>query len=397
MKRSGFTLIEIMISLAIFLTLMGMIGNVFFRTSRITNQSLAMLELFQKAESINKHLEYDFLSLQQTCALHYDETNRALTFMAAKPHDPAQDGDFFTQEKWHGNDLEWIRWRWNPTTGVVDRGNSRTSTIKKVQLIVNRDISSRKIHENNRRAIPQRDYLYFVGRGNVYTGTTFNGPYASKQQIFENFTAVSANQPGSGHADIRFRLEDAFENVRTLGVLGDADPVDNVYAVRNPDGRTYNKDYANLIGDSDDKYYPNQIAPLSEDTEFFHIELLKRDGITPIASADDDDTINDNGASNPTIDIKGIELNMRNPANQLAKRPAFVNIYYLLHDMPNDIPGVTTDNLLQELRDQVIADSSLTHSDIVVDLNNRRQALYGLIEFNGFNALIISKSIKLPH
>ena len=393
MKSNAFTLIEILITLAIFLTLMGMIGNVFFRSSRVTDQSLAVLELYQKAEGINKFLEEDFGSLQPTCAIHIDEEDATVTFMRSALRQPEQDGDFFTMEHWRGHDLEWVRWQWDYQRGSVSRGQTRADTDSKVQHIVQRDISSNRVHENNRKAMPQQRYIYFEGRGPIRSGTTFDGGIKAKQQVFRRLLSVAGNQPSSGHADIRFRNEHAYEHVRTLGVCGDDTVIADIYAVRNPDGKTYNKDRANLLGDADD--YPNQVAPLASEIEFFYIQLTKRDGLTEITIADDDDTLDDNSSSNPTIDINGIELSTRDNG-QLRKRPAFANVVYLLHDMPHDLPGVTSDNLLQELRDQVLADTSLGSSDIFTDAQNRRQALYELIEQNGFNALIISKSIRLP-
>ena len=396
MRKDGFTLIEILITLAIFLTLMGMIGNVFFRSSRVTDQSLAVLELYQKAEGINKFLEQDFGALQQTCALHVDPANNTLTFMRSALRRPEQDGDNFTMEFWRGHDLEWVRWSWDHAVGSVHRGQTRADTDPNVQHIVNRDISANRVHENNRKAMPQQHYIYFEGRGTVETGTSFTGGIKTRQQVFRRLLAVSGNQSGSGQADIRFRNEQAHENIRSLGVCGDDTPLANVYAVRNPDGKTFNKDRANLLGDSADQYYPNQVAPLANEIEYFYIELTKRDGVTQLSTADDDDTLDDNGSSDPTIDISGIELSNRDNG-QLRKRPAFANIIYLLHDMPHDIPGVNADSLLQELRDQVQGNASLNSSNAFVDAQNRRQELYNLIEQNGFNALIISKSIRLPH
>ena len=198
MKRQAFTLIEILITLAIFLTLMGMIGNVFFRSSRVTEQSLAVLELYQKAEGINKFLEQDFGSLQQTCALHIDEVNNSLTFMRSALRQPEQDGDFFTMERWRGHDLEWVRWQWDSQAGMVSRGETRADLDSKVQHIVQRDISNNRVHENNRKAIPQQHYIYFEGRGAMHNGTNFDGPIKSKQQIFRRLLSVNGNQPSSG-------------------------------------------------------------------------------------------------------------------------------------------------------------------------------------------------------
>ncbi|NRA37573.1 MAG: prepilin-type N-terminal cleavage/methylation domain-containing protein [Planctomycetes bacterium] len=397
MKNYAFTLIEILVSMTIFMSILALVGNVFYRTNKVTRQSLSVLELFQRAEGVNRLLVADFEYIMQTCALHIDtdEDIKTITFMSSMLHDPVKDGDGHSFEKKRHHAAQWIRWHWDNTTGTIKRARSRPTDWSFSQDL-RRDQLSRELHKNNVKPTPQQHYVYFEGDSKIAEASDFRNPRRTKHQVCEGSVMPAYGSPDYyNDIDMRFRHEYSNYYLATLPLVGDntAKVSNGVYAVRNPDGLSYNKDKAYLVGADNNTHYPSQLADVTIRIEMFSVELLKRDAVTAITVADDDDTISDDDDS---IDISGLNLNVRSDP-QYAKRPQFANIAYLLHDVPGDVYADNSNEfLIDALRNQVLADSSLDDVDVNVQTGKRRQALYDLIEENGYNAVVVFRSIKMP-
>ncbi len=396
MNNRGFTLIEILVAMTIFMTMMGLIGNVFYRTNKITRKSLSVLEMFQRAEGVNRLISADFEYLLSTCAMQIDTDQdlKQITFMSSLVHDPDKDGSFYTFENDRNTGLTWIRWEWDNTNGIVRRASSRKSLHRTTQQLDRGNISRGRLHYNNVLPTAQQHFVYFDGDSKSSIGTGMTNSRKSRHHIYKEVIEVAANNT-MWYTDFRFRNEYQNYYLGTLAIVGDntAKISPDVYAVRNPDGLTFNKDKANLVGAANNDEYPTQLADVTVNIEFFNIELLKQDASTAITNADDDDTIDDGHAS---IDISGVELSGRF-TGQHSKRPAFANVSYLLHDLPLDILGENSDDpLIVELRQRVMNDTTLNDSDPLVELNNQREALLNLIEEFGFNAIIVYRSARLP-
>ena len=405
MNKHAFTLIEILVSMTIFMSVMALMGNVFYRTNKVTRQSLSVLEMFQRSEGVNRLITSDFEYLLSTCAIHIDTDQdlKTITFMSSTVHNPNQDSGYsgasskFTYDVNRDNGLTWVRWEWDNTTGVVKRGTSRRTTMIPTQLLTVNDISRGQLQENNRRPTPQQHYIYFEGDPNTAITNTFNNPRKTRHQLSEEVVEIVANNTFSQNGDIDLRFRNEFQNyyLCTLAVIGDNNGKisPDVYAVRNPDGVSYNKDKANLVGADNNDHYPTQLSEITNKIELFYIELLKRDAATRISVSDEDDTLGDGSNS---IDISGVDISGRY-AQHIEKRPGYANVSYLLHDIPYDTLGENSnDPLITELRDRVLNDATLSDPDTAIDIANRRQALIDLIEDFGYSAIIVFRSIRLP-
>ena len=82
-RQSAFTLIEVLVATALFVSLMALSTFAFQRISKGSQKALQVLELHTKADVILRYLETDLRNMPQTTALHLqtDTVPATLTFM----------------------------------------------------------------------------------------------------------------------------------------------------------------------------------------------------------------------------------------------------------------------------------------------------------------------------
>jgi len=68
-RRSGFTLIELMVSVVVLIILLGIVGMVYKSASDAVSQSNARTEIYQKADVFKRQLEHDLTGLTKTGVL----------------------------------------------------------------------------------------------------------------------------------------------------------------------------------------------------------------------------------------------------------------------------------------------------------------------------------------
>lgn len=386
--RRGLTLIELMIAMAILFILIAMMATIYTRSSNVAISSLALLQLYHKQEAINRVIEQDLEGLLPSGTVVI-EPDAALTLLGARRRDPTQDGTFFTLEPWRGADIRWVRYAWDPYTGILSRGESRAPTsthaMREDSWSLRNDLSQNGIHPTG-----QRHARYLVGAGAVDPGPGIAGAPGSRVAIHDGIADVTSGTGGTSPR--RFVGPDAERELRVTAMVGDTRPVAGVHAVVNPDGRSLNKDWANLVGGGADDGYPDQVAPMAERVELFSLELRARDGRL-LGAADDADSLGDGVA---TIDLAGLRLDQRaDPA--LADRPARAVIRYLLHDVPpKDVGSDGVTPLIEELRSRVLADPALVDPDPVRTGELQRAALRDLIIEWKRHAIVVTKTVRLP-
>jgi type II secretory pathway component PulJ len=387
--RRGLTLIELLIAMGILFMLIAMMATIYTRSSNVAISSLALLQLYHKQEAINRMLERDLEAVLPHAALIL-EPGRSLTTMAARRRDPTQDGHYFTLEPWRGRDLEWVRYEWDASSGVLTRGGSRPPEDWNAQDIDNSWQLRNAIDTMGIHPTAQRSARYLLGAGTLGTGPGIQVAPGGRQTIHDGLDGAGGSNGGIDH---RFAGADAREQLRVHAMLGDVRPVAGVHAVVNPDGQSVNKDWANLVGSSDlAAPYPTQLAPLAERVELFEITLRKRDG-SRISAIDDADTLEDGATS---IDLRGLRLDHRQDAD-LDLRPAVAVVRYLLHDVPpKDVGSDGSTPLIEELRAQVLADPELADPDPVIAGERRRRALRDAIIRWKRHAILVTKSVRLP-
>lgn len=394
-RRRGLTMIELLISIGILFMLIAMMATIYTRSSNVAITSLALLQLYHKQEALDRALETDLEALLPHAALVV-EPGSTLTMMTARRRDPTQDGHLFTLDPWPGYELEWVRYEWDPVTGMLLRGDSRSPPSRDSQQVdgwsLRNDIASMGAHPT-----AQRSARYLIGAGAVDPTPGLNVPPGGRETVFEGVDGVENQERHRNFPDRRFVGPDAERQLRITGILGDVRPVAGVHAVVNPDGRSVNKDWANLVGEppSGDEHYPTQVAVLAERVELFELRLYRRDGtaIGDDPAKDDADTLEDGTAS---IDVRGLRLDHRQDPT-LDTRPERAVIRYLLHDVPpRDVGSDGVTPLIEELRLQVLGDAALSDPDPVVEGENRRRALRDAIVEWKRHAIIVTKSVRLP-
>ncbi len=371
-RRTGaFTLVELLVAMTLFVSLMGISAYAFQRVSQGGEKSLQILELHNKADALLRYMEADVRNLQQTMAVHLQVKTEPYTLTFMRPVSDTFDRYFhngstlsslniYKSEPPRLTDIIWVRWSW--TAGGFSRGQSRINSnsigegeqwysatylpntkeyIKTVDL--NRTIPY-GIQNNGISPTPQRHYNYFEGDGSAHgidaqghsdalagekltVYQTVGGSYAdgTYSEYFDTkvspWRVMTATHPGG---DLR--------HLHTTIDCGNQDPIADAFAVRNPDGKTVNKDRLNLLGcetkNADGEYfYPSQILYLFDGVELLSMQLYRRDGSAINSAAEEDDTINDGTDS---FDVSGIDPN--SGAGQ-ERRPASMRLSYLLHSV----------------------------------------------------------------
>ncbi|NRA36988.1 MAG: prepilin-type N-terminal cleavage/methylation domain-containing protein [Planctomycetes bacterium] len=355
-------------------------------------------------------------------------------------------------QKFRFTDVVWVRWQWSP--GNFSRGQSRISQASetgKMQYIyqhsgLKRYTSCsrrfiREVHlnegypmgiqENAVAPMLQRHYDFFEGKGTTVNDidedgetSAIAGQKITVSQIvdgdyFSSSTGTGvhtgAGNDNSVYYSEYFDREDSPWRTRSQEFQGGdqrhhyttldcgnsvALKGANGYAVRNPDGKSVNKDRLNLLGsdhaDDTDEYgeaiYPNQIHQLFNGVEYLEIELVKRNGKVVANVSDETNRLGDGTKS---FDISGVHPQS---GDGLAKRPTHVRISYLLHtinlaeldELDIDGNGDTDEPLM-------IAISNMVRKKSYTDQVDKVQEFKKIALREGYTAIYFCQSVQLGY
>jgi hypothetical protein len=213
---------------------------------------------------------------------------------------------------------------------------------------------------------------------------------------------------GNSQSDLPMRWDKYYKhNVFTHSVVGNNILLsEDCYAVKNPDGLTYNKDRINLLGAPDETpngttIYPNQVRPLGlkPNIECAMISYHFADNTQPT----DDDSLGDGTA---TIDIRGTGSQLRpGSENVINNRPDYAVLSFLLHNIPEDHPDIddidddpATSHFINALRNKIhIKDGNpVTYANHVSEMQDRQQKMLAIIDQNGYIGQIFQNSVAFP-
>ena len=206
-----------------------------------------------------------------------------------------------------------------------------------------------------------------------------------------------------------FEAKHYLHYLHSYSVVGNRFPLsDETYAVRNPDGISYNKDRLNLLGAEDETtasdpqiIFPSQLVPLNQinNVECVCLSFHLSDGSMPM----DADTLNDSTA---TIDIKGTGPQLDKSSPDIIKnRPDYSLFSFLMHDIPVDALDIddidqdpSTDFLIKAIRNHIHKKSGnpMSYGTYIDEMKARQQAMLSIIEEQGYIAQIFNCSVAMP-
>ena len=124
--RVGFTMVELLVAIALGLIILGMVGYCFHHTQRAANRALAMLEAHHKARVVMGLIKRDLEAMHPGCAM--DISANSIEFMTCVPR-LNRDGESDTPSPkvlYDGEeyvyDLMWVRYTFNNATNELCRG-----------------------------------------------------------------------------------------------------------------------------------------------------------------------------------------------------------------------------------------------------------------------------------
>ncbi len=428
----AFTLIEILVASALFVSLMGLTAVAFHRISNGSEKALQVLELHAKADTILRYMESDLRNMPQTTAVHFQNTTEPYTLTFMKPvadtnptyyHKGTTENstNYFTIESPRLSDLVWVRWQWEG--GSFSRGQSRINkstqgigagsndsynvlTRGKMRTLDVESPTPSGMQNNAISPTPQQHYDFFEGTGSTINtiaadGSCTAGP-TQKLAVYEivngsAFTDTNWKRPCDlVDTSIAPWRQGDYTHLYTTIELGNTNKLDEAYAVRNIDGKFVNKDRLNLLGcDEEDgngnKIYPSQMRHLFSGVEYMNFELIGRNGRV-ITTTNETDRLNDGSTS---IDVSGI-----NPDNGFGydKRPTHVRVSYLLHavdrkirddeDLDNDLDA--DEALVDAIREIVANEGLATRLERIHSF--KRHAIR-----QGFASVLITQSVQLGY
>ncbi len=430
---SAFTLIEILIASTIFVTLMGIVAGIAAHLSAVSNRTMAILEMHRDAKIITEGFfkNYENSHITTAIGLDFRDTNKISTTFMTNTHNEMDKNGSYTVTLYPSPtiaDFVWNRLEFDMMTGTAFYGQTRNPVSGRTHYSRMRDSdlhasgtgSNKGISKYHIFATPQREYRFFEGTGNLKVA---NGNWVwdddkdiaagEKRQMYQHCDFETPS--GGNSTDPRFTMDEkCYFFLQTHAVVGNNTLLsEDAYAVRNPDGITYNKDRLNLIGAPDktthaDPYqtkelYPGQMHPLTtkNNIECGIIRYIRADGAAPT----DDDTMND---LNDSLDIVGVNPQMQNATqivDELENRPKYIECSFVLHNITNDIGDYedidgdpATIYLIDAIRNKihVIDGGILDYASYLTEMQTRQDNFMALVKKSGFIALKFNFAKKLP-
>ena len=428
-KPNGFTLVELLIAVSIFMILMGITAKLLATLSDLGKKSIAVVEMHQQAFEIINVFTNDMRNMHLTTAFSLsfeDQDIPQSTFMTNQKKEQGKGGGSYgpysvAPDKTN-TDFMWVRWECDLMNGNLKRGRTRpspsTTTLAKTDydsLHSTDNRSTKGISQYQRFATPQTEMVYFEGKGSSKIGSTVwtwnadSGIKASEKRRMYQLCQFQTSDGGK-RSDRAMRFNKHYKYfIFTHSVVGNRRLLsEECYAVKNADGMTYNKDRLNLIGAPDETdnpssqtvLYPNQIAPLNLHPNFecTLISYHLADGTPPA----DDDTLSD---ANASLDVKGTGPQLRASSSAIINnRPDYVLLSFLSHNVPNDDPDIddidndpSTVHFIDAVRNKVhVQDgTALTRVNYLLEMRKRQEAMSQLIKDNGYIVQRFSTSVAL--
>ena len=421
----AFTLIELLVAVSIFLMIMAMVGAAYTRCTAVSEKSLAILDLHQRANAYVSYLDEDFSTLLPVSAMNYDQSddNNDATIANIIFMRSTEGGfnrnypDPETQAR--RSDTQWVCWHWDHEQGRIYRAESRAikaNWTDKFSLKHSLAEGGADLSQYGINPTAQRYFRNFIGSTNSIVTSTSNVS-GERAQIYRR------NVRNDGHpqkAELINRLDldgdgrvngwglqwrtpyfdflyktptvDPKKNIREKYFFGTDGVLNNGFAVANVDGQTYNKDFVTLLGDARSNggsiafpqnladgstiSYQHQMKLVGEMVEFLTLIPVLADGESPLATAQDDDT-NLAGIAVDAVPVDAREMR--------SNMPRFIHAHFVLHNVTPDIldyEDIDGDNdydesFVQACRDQAIA--SVSTGSFAEKMRDRRQEFIRLI------------------
>ena len=427
-RRLAFTLVELLVAVTIFLMIMAMVGSVYTRCVSVSKKSLAILDLHQRANAYTSYFDSDFSAFVAVSAMNIDvsddnsdETIANIVFMrAAEGGYNRRYPDSATLAR--TADSQWVCWHWDHKQGRIYRAESRAvggSWTDKFDLKGALSEGGQPLSRYGIIPTGQRYYKNFIGDAAGIQSSPTNVS-AEKVGIFHNHNRNDKHPQKAlmiskldDNSDARvngwnlgWRMPyfdfiysapgiDNKKNIRERYFFGSNGPLANGFAVANQDGRTYNKDFVNMLGDSlgaagslkfpqDLKTgttvsYKHQMKLVGERVEFVTFTPVCRNGSEPV---DADVALAGTAINGIALDAREVNANM----------PEFLHIQFVLHNLTGDFldnedldgDGDFDESLVQACRDQTI--KTVTAGSYKEKMDDRRQEFIRLVREQDFFA-----------
>jgi type II secretory pathway pseudopilin PulG len=118
-KTKAFSLVELMIAAALGLILMGMVMYTLSTTSRAMNQTMAQVELHNRARSILEIMTRDFEAMEaESTTFSKTDTSGDTTACTFLTHDFDEDSNYPTNNY---NDYVWVKYSYDATSKILTR------------------------------------------------------------------------------------------------------------------------------------------------------------------------------------------------------------------------------------------------------------------------------------
>ena len=372
----AFTLIELLVSMSIFLMIMAMVGNIYTRCLAVSEKSLAILDLHQRANAYTAYLDEDFSTMLAVSAMNLDVSDDGdpatianIIFMRAA------EGGFnrnypAPEAKARVSDTQWVCWHWDHEQGKLYRAESRALqgewnskfNLKGALAEGGNDLSAYGIVPTG-----QRYFRNFMGAGAIRMSPANES--AERVQIYRRHVRndkhpqklLSINKLdidgdgdingltakwGTPHFNMLYKTDvnNPKKNIREDLFFGSDGMLANGFAVANRDGQTYNKDFVMMLGDAlgtgdslkfpenlvdgTTKSYQHQMKQVGDGVEFITLCPVKADGKSFVLNSDDADS------AIAGIAIDGIALDAREVESA---RPEYLFVHFILHNVPGDV------------------------------------------------------------
>ena len=435
----AFTLVEILVAMAIFVTLMTFIALAQHNISKSTKRILGITGLYHESQALMKRLRADLSNRLPSSFLHLSTSpgdSQSLTCLTTVARNPTDLSEMIWNVERRTHELLYVHWRYDPEEGLL-RGVSpaahngdgtRTDQYVGADAPIqdNDDERFDTMHFTNeygRMAVPVRTYAEFINQGDLTDTTTLVQEAIIYGRLSE-INGVEYDLPTMALAHPTYYLGNTWDLVNAGGsatasaMLPPLDGWDFVDEINKPELATYHKSRVFLFGlknidGQDCNIYPTQVNPITQNCELFEMSMqfvngaehhtgslsvdglhldnnhyftnltnpLTGDGSSPNTRADIEDRLDD------------ISLDRR---DILRQQPQTLQVRFLLHNMPydpnydyqDDTAPVGTINFL---RSEFFA---LPPADRAGDQG--RILLQRLIESRGYTAMPFAYSLRMP-
>ena len=428
--RQAFTLTEILVAMGVFTMLMAIGTASFSGFSRASEGALEAYQLQVRAALIQRRLHHIFQNQLPTAVLWHSENIPAdsqddlvegITFMTCS--DPQQLSDNFRErletlrqyelpeEFLYEHETEnsapvhcrWMQFMWK--NGQVWTRQSRPAILENDFFYdTNADANDRWDDKSHRfryhaaayaiptvqaRAVFLADALTDTHAHNIYPvglARNFDDP-----KYFEDW-------PQSAYRDVLFGDKETWDNWTSDGSVS-IGGLERPRAVRNPDGRGYNRDWLNLVGSSalyeveDEDFlqpFPDSRRLLANGLHFLEVEII------------DDSTNAPNGDSMTGDEWYGVAptafpFQKDMPlvwAGEASSYPKRIHFQFVLHNIPIGLPDDgDIDN--DSNYDEGLADA-LHNLSTNANLDTARADFIDRIEAQGYDAMLVETEVLLP-